>query len=100
MTRELRVFCLGAILLLGAGAVLPAQTLTTLRTSGPRASSLNIVFLGDGYTAAEAGKFDTDARAKLLYKPVELTLADRYQHLTQGYRAQAVRCLGRGLRLL
>ena len=65
MTRELRVFCLGATLLLGAGAFLPAQTLTTLRTSGPRASSLNIVFLGDGYTAAEAGKFDTDARAKL-----------------------------------
>jgi len=53
------------MLLLGAGAFLPAQTLTTLRTSGPRASSLNIVFLGDGYTAAEAGKFDADARAKL-----------------------------------
>ena len=65
MTRRRGLLFLGAALLLGAGALLPAQTLTTLRTSGPRASSLNIVFLGDGYTAAEAGKFDTDARAKL-----------------------------------
>lgn len=66
MSRALRPAGLALAVCLAFGAVAAsAQALSTLRTAGSRATSINLVFLGDGYTAAEAAKFDTDARAKL-----------------------------------
>jgi hypothetical protein len=52
-------------LVLTAGLPLPAQTVTPLRQAGPRANRINLVFVGDGYTAAESAKLNTDATAKL-----------------------------------
>lgn len=56
------------ILLLGLAAgihALRAQTFHELRTSGARSASLNLVLLGEGYTAGESQKFLTDATTTL-----------------------------------
>ncbi len=58
---RLTVFKLLLILLGGSAAHLGAQSVTQLRDTGPRANRINIALLGDGYTAAEAAKFNTDA---------------------------------------
>jgi hypothetical protein len=44
-----------------SGATLRAQTFTQVRNAGPRANRINVVFLAEGYTAAEQTKFQTDA---------------------------------------
>ena len=58
-----RVSVLLAITLLCASA--PSQTLEVLLTNGPTASRINIVFLSEGYTQSEFGKFRTNATAIL-----------------------------------
>ena len=41
-------------------APLGAQTLTTIQNAGPSANRVDVLFLGDGYTASELGKFTSD----------------------------------------
>lgn len=53
------------VLTLASGLPLPAQTLTSLQDSGPRANRVNFVFVGEGYTATESTEFAADATAKL-----------------------------------
>jgi hypothetical protein len=58
LPRLLLLFLLSAVLA-------AAAELRTLRSSGPDATSLNVVFLGDGYVTAEKEKFFTDVQAKM-----------------------------------
>lgn len=55
------------VLLLGLATslALHAQEVRKIRDTGPNANRVNVVLLGDGYTAAESAKFYTDAQAKL-----------------------------------
>ena len=53
------------LVVLALGATLRAQTFTQVRDTGPRANRLNIVFMAEGYTAAESAKFSADAAVKL-----------------------------------
>lgn len=53
-----------AILAFLAGAA-AAQTLTALRETGPRANRINLVILGEGYTAAQQAQFLSDAQGQL-----------------------------------
>ncbi|MBI5382492.1 MAG: hypothetical protein HZA31_11380 [Opitutae bacterium] len=43
---------------------LHGQELRTLRDAGPTANRVNVVFVAEGYTAAETAKFFSDAQAK------------------------------------
>jgi hypothetical protein len=43
-------------------SAVPAGPLLTIRDSGDPAQKLDVLILGDGYTAAERGKFERDAR--------------------------------------
>ncbi|WP_332854052.1 M64 family metallopeptidase [Duganella sp. S19_KUP01_CR8] len=45
-----------------AAALTPAATATTILSTGPAAARMDYVFIGDGYTAAEMGKWRTDAQ--------------------------------------
>lgn len=51
--------------LLAGAATLQAQELVKIRDAGPSASRVNVVLVGDGYTAAERGSFLTHAGDKL-----------------------------------
>ena len=42
-----------------------AQSIQQIFTNGPAATRINIVFLSEGYTAAQLGQFPTDARSVL-----------------------------------
>lgn len=57
---------LGAVLLVSA-AVQAQPRIDTLIQSGPTATRMNIVVLSEGYTAAELGRFPTDALAAVNY---------------------------------
>jgi hypothetical protein len=48
-----------------AGALAPAGALIKLHERGDPATKLDLLVLGDGYTAAERGKFERDARRLL-----------------------------------
>jgi len=61
---KLSVFLVLCLLLLPAG-LLSAAEQRALRSSGPDETSLNVVFLGDGYAAAEKEKFFTDVQVKM-----------------------------------
>lgn len=43
-------------------ALAPTVTATTILNSGPSATKMDYVFVGDGYTAAEMGKWQADAQ--------------------------------------
>jgi len=58
------VFLLLRLLLLLAGPVSAAEQ-RVLRSSGPDETSINVVFLGDGYVATEREKFFSDVQGKL-----------------------------------
>src|SRR5687768_10272252 len=49
------------------GGTVWAQTLTQTRDTGPRANRINVVFVAEGYTAAEQSKFASDAAHKLQF---------------------------------
>ncbi len=59
------VAVLGLALAFIASSTLRAQTFTQVRDTGPRANRINIVFIAEGYTAAESAKFSTDAATKI-----------------------------------
>ena len=49
-----------AVWLLGAPLWIMGETVTVIRNNGPSANRIDYVILGDGYTAAEMGKFAAD----------------------------------------
>lgn len=53
------------LLLFLLSPLLGAAELRTLRNSGPDESSINVVFLGDGYVASEKEKFFSDVQVKV-----------------------------------
>jgi hypothetical protein len=60
--RQARCAIAALVLLLCSAVSLTAQTVTAIQESGPRDNRLNIVFVSEGYTAAELPtKFATDA---------------------------------------
>ena len=50
-----------ALLLLCGSTLLAQPSLTTLLSNGPGSNRVNIVFLSEGYTAAQLGRFQADA---------------------------------------
>jgi regulation of enolase protein 1 (concanavalin A-like superfamily) len=56
--RPLRCVLVAALLL--AAAPLSAEPLITMASNGPSANRMDMVFLGDGYTSAQQGKFASD----------------------------------------
>jgi len=63
--RDLRPSILAVVWLSGFGLAASAQTIQQIFTNGPTATRINIVFLSEGYTAAQLGQFPTDARGVL-----------------------------------
>ena len=66
------------------GAEADAGPLIKLHESGDPAKQLDLLILGDGYTARERGKFERDARrlaATLLRDVAVQGAAGRHQHL-------------------
>ena len=56
----------GAILAALLAASAPAQTVTVIQNNGPSSNRVDLVILGDGYTAAELTKFQNDAQTFVL----------------------------------
>ena len=61
-------------------------TLHTLRTNGPTANRLNLVFLAEGYTNGQTAKFTNDARTVLQ----RLLLTPPYREYTNYLNAFAI----------
>lgn len=61
MKGRCEIFALAAFLLLCCSSVLAQPTLTTLLSNGPVSNRFNIVFLSEGYTAAQLPRFQSDA---------------------------------------
>ena len=63
---KLRLFFATLFLCLACYDSLKAEgTLSQILDNGPRSNRINIVFLGDGYTAAEEAKFSSDINSIL-----------------------------------
>ncbi len=58
--------CVG-LLLLSSVRVFPQATITQVLSNGLPANCINIVFLSEGYTAAELGQFTNDAKLLMNY---------------------------------
>ncbi len=53
-------FFAAALLSVGVSTAVPAQTVKTILKSGPTQNRYDMVILGDGYTAQEQSRFDSD----------------------------------------
>jgi len=80
------VFLLLASHLLAAGVASGQGTLHILRTNGPNANRLNLVFLSEGYTNGQTGKFTNDARNVLQ----QILLTQPYREYTNYLNAFAI----------
>jgi len=61
-----RLPALAVCLLLGLPLVLAAESVTIIRNNGATANRVDFVVLGDGYTAAEMGKYASDVESFVL----------------------------------
>ncbi|HXR47243.1 MAG TPA: M64 family metallopeptidase [Candidatus Limnocylindrales bacterium] len=75
--------CIG-LLLLSPARVFSQATITQILSNGPPANCINIVFLSEGYTAAQLGQFTNDAKVFLNYLQSEPPF-DAYQNYFNGY---------------
>jgi hypothetical protein len=72
------------VLLLSCARVFSQPTLTQILSNGPPATCINIVFLSEGYTAAQLNQFTNDARALLNYLQSGPPF-DAYRNYFNGY---------------
>jgi len=89
MNRHLRMLMAGGLALgLGTGAA-QAQVfpVDTVLNNGPTDRRINLVFLAEGYTAAEMGKFGTDVQ-NVLNGLFNVTPYRQYQSLFNAYAVQ------------
>ncbi len=89
MNRHLRMLIAGGLALgLGAGAA-QAQVfpVDTVLNNGPTDRRINLVFLAEGYTAAEMGKFGTDVQ-NVLNGLFNVTPYQQYKSLYNAFAVQ------------
>jgi len=78
------LLCCVCVWLLSCARVFSQATLTQILSNGPPANCINIVFLSEGYTAAQLGQFTNDAKAFLNGLQAEPPF-DAYQNYFNGY---------------
>jgi hypothetical protein len=61
-----RASCAAVFLLVLSPLLLPAESVTAIRNNGPSANRVDLVVLGDGYTAAEMDKYAADVETFVL----------------------------------
>lgn len=78
------LFCQIGVLLLCSPRAFSQATLTQILSNGPPANCINIVFLSEGYTAAQLSQFTNDARTLLNYMQSGPPF-DAYRNYFNGY---------------